>query len=140
MSETVLCETKFTCAETLKEALGDIGVPPDQIFVYAEAQQLEGSDKIAQHKANIIVKNGAIDIGFEKLENGSYKTIVSTRGIYNGLGKRVLSKALNGTGELDQFYAKRATLKAIQKNYGHQLKSCEMKNGKIQIKVTVTTR
>jgi hypothetical protein len=138
MSETVLCETKYTCAETLKEALGDLGIPPEQIFVHEIAQQLHGVNKINNFKANIIIKNGTNDIGFEKQENGAYKTIVSSQSLYSSsFAKRVLSKAMHGTGELDQFYAKRAVLKAIQKNYGHQLKTCEMKNGKIQMKVSV---
>ncbi len=139
MSETVLCETKYTCAETLREALGDLGVPPESISIHEVAQRLNGTNKLNEFKANIIVKNGQNDIGFEKLENGAYKTIVSSMSIYasGSIASRVLSKAMNGTGELDVFYAKRATLRAIQKNYGHQLKSCEMKNGQIKMRVSV---
>lgn len=137
MSETVICETKYTCEETLKEALGDLGIPPDRIQVHDVAVEMEGTRLIEGQKANIIIKGAHqhdIDVGFEKLADGTFKTIVSSR---SHTGHRILSKANHGTGELDQFYAKRAVLRAVAKNYGHSLKSCEAKNGKIQIKVSV---
>lgn len=143
MSEYIVCETNYTSEEILKEALVDIGVPVEHIEIHQEAKPLVGiGGSVRAQKANIIIRKENVgaasnDIGFEKQADGSYKAIVSDYDKHSGFGKKVLSKISGGTGELDQHYAKRAVLRTIAKNFGHKLKTCETKNGKIHIKVSV---
>ena len=137
MSERIVCETKYSCIETLKEALNDLGIPLEAVEFHEEAQIMSIPERLGEHRANIILRGvtAGTDIGFLKQADGKYEAIVPTRAWT--VGSRILSKINGGTGELDQLYAKRAVLKAISKTYGHTLKTCENQNGKIQIRVSV---
>ena len=143
MSEYIVCETNYTDEETLKEALADIGIGTDMVEIHETPQPLEGyMGDYRKQKANVIIKRHVVgmssnDIGFEKQADGSYRAIVSDYDKHRGFGQKILSKANGGSGELDQHYAKRAILRTIAKTYGHRLRTCESKNGKIQIKVSV---
>lgn len=143
MSEYVVCETNYTSQDVLIEALEDIGITKEMIEVHAAGVALEGFEGgLREQKANIVIRrkwvgSASNDIGFEKQADGSYKAIVSSYDKMRGLGQKVLSKNTGGTGELDQQYAKRAILRTISKTYGHKLKSCEKKDNKIHIRVTV---
>lgn len=143
MSEYIVCETNYTNEEILKEALVDIGIPVGAIEVHQEAQDLIGIGGTRRsQKAHIIIRRSTVgsasnDIGFEKQADGSYKAIVSDYDKRHGFGQKVLSTSHGGSGALDQNYAKRAVLRTIAKNYGHKLKTCETKNGKIHVKVSV---
>jgi len=130
MSKYIVAETAYTCAETLKEALGDLGVPPADMVV-----NIANAD-IGQ-KEGITVKTGTGSVGFTKNDDGTYTIGMSEYVKNSAVGKKVLAKAKGGTGELDQHYAKRAVLKAIAKNYGHKLKTCEAKSGQIKIRISV---
>lgn len=130
MSKYIVAETTFTCSDTLKDAIGDLGVPPADITVTA------ANTDIGQ-KEGLTVKAGTGTVSFSKQDDGTYTIGMSEYFKNSAVGKKILAKAKGGTGELDQHYAKRAVLKAIAKNYGHKLKTCESKNGKIQIKISV---
>lgn len=143
MSEYIVCETSYSEESLLKEALIDIGIPEEHIETHKEATDLFGiGGSRRPEKANIIIRRKNVgaasnDIGFEKQSDGTYKAIVSEYDKNLGFGKKVMSKASGGTGELDQHYAKRAVLKTIAKTYGHKVKACEAKNGKIHIRISV---
>ena len=130
MSKYIVAETTYTCSETIKEALEDLGVPPAGIVVNI------ANNDIGQ-KEGLTVSAGNVSASFSKQDDGTYTIGMSDYFKNSATGKKLLAKAKGGTGELDQHYAKRAVLKAIAKNYGHKLKTCEAKNGKIQIKISV---
>ena len=130
MSKYIVCQTNFNCAETLKEALGDIGVPPGDIS--SATVSVEGKEQ-----ENITVSTGAGPVSFIKQEDGSYTVGMSPGTRYSETGKKMMAKDRGGNGELVQNYAKRRVMKTLAKNYGHKLKTCESKNGKIQIRISV---
>lgn len=130
MSKYIVAETTYTCAETLKEALGDLGVPPSGIVVHT-------ADVENGQKETMTVNAGTGTATFTKTDDGTYTIGMSDYFKNSAAGKKILAKARGGTGDLDMHYSKRAVLKTIAKTYGHKLKTCESKNGKIQIRISV---
>lgn len=135
MSKYIVCKTNFTCAESIKEALQDIGVLPTQIQQSEAGIEMSGEG--TGSKANIVVSEGTARIGFTKQDDGAYVIGMSSYVSHTAAGKKMLNESSGGTGELVKHYTKRVALRAAARNFGHKVKSCEAKNGKIQIKITV---
>lgn len=133
MSENIVCKSTFKDVEILKQALGEIGVPQDQVKVYENAVELSGGYH-QKHRAEIVIPAGDghhHDIGFKLESDGTYSSIVYDTDARSGIGARIMN------GNLAQEYSKAVILRTIKKTYGHKLKSCVKKNGKIEITVSV---
>jgi Protein of unknown function (DUF1257) len=133
MSENIVCKSTFKDIEVLKEALVEIGVPLDKVKVHENAVELSGGYRI-KHLAEIVIPAGQghhHDIGFKLEKDGTYSSIVYDSDARSGIGAKVMN------GVLAQQYSKAVILRTIRKTYGHKLKSCVNKNGKIEITVSV---
>lgn len=135
MSENIVCKSTFQDLEILKEALMQVGVPEKDIKVYEKAVQLSGGYH-RKHTAEVVIPASSglghhHDIGFRREDDGTYSSIVYDTDARSSIGKKVMG------GELAQEYSKAVILKTIRKTYGHKLKSCTKKNGKIEITVSV---
>ena len=118
-----MIDTSYTSATVLKDAIVDLGVDPKSIM--DDCQE------------SVVVHMEIGIVTFRKQRNDTFAIDMQESIANSDVGKKMLSIANGGTGELDQHYAKRAVFKAIEMNHGHKLKSCESKNGKIHIRVSV---
>ncbi len=125
-----MAATDFTCVKILTDAIRDLGVQPISITVHEDTEP-----SIVQQRVEVHIATGRIM--FSKQDDETFCVEMSDFVKNSGPGRKFVAKAMGGTGELDQHYAKRAVLKAIANNYGHKLKSCKWQNGKIQIRVSV---
>jgi len=144
MSKYIVCQTKYASLELLLDSLEEIGIKRDHVEVHEQPANLHGyRGDSREQKAHVIIRKQFVgsssnDIGFLRTEDGTYQTYVSDFDRSQTLGRRILSKSMGGMGELDQVYAKRAVLKVVTDNYGHQIKSCIKKGKKIHIRVQIS--
>jgi len=137
MSEYIVAETVVKDQDCLIDALIEIGIPKNQIEVHVTPTDLVGyANRNQGQKANVVVRktNTGLsgDVGFEKIEGGTYRAWINDMDRNRGLGKEILK------GKFRQCYAKKVLLKQVGRTHGHKLKDVTTdKNGKIKIRITV---
>jgi hypothetical protein len=136
MSAYVGCETEINDLESLIESLVEIGVQREKIEVHDVAQTLHGyQGDVRQQKAHVVVRRRAVgaasnDIGFERMEDGRYKTWVSEYDSMKGLGKQIASGRLLAT------YAKTRVLKEATRRRAKSV-TCKEENGRTRIRIKI---
>lgn len=134
MSAYVGCETEINDLESLIEALVELGVPRDRIEVHEAARSLYGyQGDVRDQKAHVIVRRRDVgsasnDIGFERMEDGRYRTWVSAYDEGRGLGQEIKK------GHLLATYAKRRALREASRRRARSVK-CTTENGRIRIRI-----
>jgi len=134
MSAYVGCETEIADQESLLEALVELGIPRDRIEVHEVARSLYGyQGDVRSQKAHVIVRRRDVgaasnDIGFERMEDGRFKTWVSEYDVLRGLGREIKK------GHLLATYAKRQALRTAAKRKARSVK-CTTENGRIRIRI-----
>ena len=135
MSAYVGCETEIADLDALIEALVELGIQKEKIEVHEVAQALNGyQGDVRQQKAHVIVRRRVVgaasnDIGFERMENGRYKTWVSEYDTLRGLGREIAA------GHLLASYAKRRVLREAAKRKAKSVKCTTEDDGKIRIRI-----
>ena len=136
MSAYVGCETEINDIEVLLESLVEMGIQREKIEVHEVAQKLHGYQGDArEQKAHVVVRRRAVgaasnDIGFERMEDGRYKTWVSEYDSLRGLGKQIAAGRLLAT------YAKNRVLKEAAKRRVKSV-TCKEENGRMRIRIRI---
>ena len=126
MSHLVETTTNFTNEDYLINGLKKMGVNMSLVNTYSEKQQItDYYGKQSNRKANIVVKRNATssihsDVGFEKMEDGTYRVHYD-----NMDGNRFMEK-------LTQSYSQVA-VEDVLENQGFSLNSTEVIGGNQQL-------
>ena len=129
MSHYTRVKTKIKNKSSLVKALQDMGFTESQIKVHDTPQQLEGYEaRLRKEKAEIILPRSAVggasnDIGFKRLDDGTFEAIISDYDRNNGASHKNerTGKLKNGYNQewldkLTQRYAYQNTKENLSEN------------------------